>query len=300
MKRIVSLLLTLALVLTVLPLSVLAAPAVSNRFFRDVEIVDGVIDVGDDYVSEWCEVSGAVSFTVDITDSGVVDLNALLAARDAPSGTYHVAVYGTNYTMVPELLVVTLFDGDYVYSTKPYVNPFLDVQEGAWYHEAVMWAFFHDPQITNGTSDDMFSPNATCTRAQIVTFLWRAKGCPGQTTSVSPFKDVQNPTAYYYKAVLWAVENGVTAGTSADTFSPNKGCTRAQAVTFLWRADGEPAPTSTANPFTDVPAGQYYTDAVLWAVDKGVTTGVSETSFSPDALCTRAQIVTFLFRDLDE
>ncbi len=129
-----------------------------------------------------------------------------------------------------------------------------------------------------------------------MTFLWRAKGCPEPKSTDNPFTDVKS-TDYFYKAVLWAKENDVTAGTSATTFSPNAGCTRAQVVTFQWRANGKPAPGSSANPFKDVTGGYYY-DAVLWAVEKNITKGTSDTTFSPDATCTRGQIVTFLYRDL--
>ena len=178
------------------------------------------------------------------------------------------------------------------------VNPFTDVHTTDYFYDPVLWAYYHVPQVTTGTTPTTFSPDKTCTRAQVVTFLWRAKGCPEPTMTESPFSDVQDPSQYYYKAVLWAVENGITSGTSATTFSPGNGCTRAQVVTFLWRTEGKPAPAVTENPFSDVPAGEYYTDAVLWAVGKGVTTGTSADKFSPDKTCTRGQIVTFLYRDL--
>ena len=175
-------------------------------------------------------------------------------------------------------------------------TPFLDVKPDAYYYEPVLWAVKHDPQITAGTSATTFSPDASCTRGQIVTFLWRANGQPEPTIKTNPFTDVKS-TDYFYKAVLWAVEKEITAGTSKTTFSPAATVTRAQTVTFLWRAEGKPAAT-TNNPFTDVPAGQYYTDAVLWAVKNEITAGTSATTFSPENPCTRAQIVTFLYRDL--
>ncbi len=179
-------------------------------------------------------------------------------------------------------------------ATGEKTNPFKDVKEGDFFYDAVLWAVNADPQVTSGTSATTFSPADTCTRAQVVTFLWRAKGCPEPKSSNNPFKDVKEGE-YYYKAVLWAVENNITAGTSATTFSPNAGCTRAQVVTFLWRTEGQPKPTSSANPFKDVTGGYYY-DAVLWAVEKNITAGTSATTFSPDNTCTRGQIVTFLFR----
>ena len=173
--------------------------------------------------------------------------------------------------------------------------PFIDVPVEAYYSDPVVWAL--ENNVTTGADATHFSPDKTCTRAQVVTFLWRAAGSPEPEKAVNPFTDVK-PDAYYYKAVLWAVEKGVTTGTSADKFSPDKGCTRAQVVTFQWRAKGKPEPSSTENPFTDVAAGQYYYKAVLWAVEKEITKGTSADKFSPDSTCTRGQIVTFLYRDM--
>ena len=174
-------------------------------------------------------------------------------------------------------------------------NPFVDVKEGDYFYNAVLWAVGHDPQITNGTDKTHFSPNAKCTRGQVVTFLWRAKGCPEPTTSNNPFNDVKSGE-YYYKAVLWAVGNEITSGTDKTHFSPNAKCTRGQVVTFLWRTEGKPSPTSTENPFKDVTGGYYYYDAVLWAVENKITAGTSADKFSPNATCTRGQVVTFLYR----
>ena len=174
-------------------------------------------------------------------------------------------------------------------------NPFIDVPDGQYYTSPVLWAVSHEPQITNGTSPTAFSPDATCTRGQVVTFLWRAMGCPEPKSLKNPFTDVRADD-YFYKPVLWASEKNITNGTSPTTFSPGSPCTRAHVVTFLWRAHEKPAAGKT-NPFTDVESGQYYTDAVLWAVEKSITNGTSPTTFSPDRPCTRAQIVTFLWRD---
>ena len=176
------------------------------------------------------------------------------------------------------------------------VVPFTDVPADEYYYNAVQWAVKNG--ITYGTSDTTFSPNAPCTRAQMVTFLWRAAGCPTPNGSEMPFKDVVKGS-YYETAVLWAVENGITYGTGATTFSPDATCTRAQTVTLLWRSQGKPA-AGTANPFTDVAEGTYYTDAVLWAAENGITEGTSATTFSPYEDCTRAQTVTFLYRCLGE
>ena len=150
-----------------------------------------------------------------------------------------------------------------------------------------------DISITAGTT---FSPDAAFTRAQAVTFLWRAAGCPAPKSSEMPFTDVADH-AYYYNAVLWAVENGITVGTSDTTFSPNAECTRAQSVSFLWRTAGSPEPKISEIVFSDVEADDYFAEAVLWAVEKGITVGTSDTTFSPYAECTRAQSVSFLWRD---
>ncbi|MGM9669553.1 MAG: S-layer homology domain-containing protein [Faecousia sp.] len=174
------------------------------------------------------------------------------------------------------------------------LNFFVDVPVDAYYYDAVLWAA--EKGITNGTSDTTFSPDAPCTRAQVVTFLWRAAGCPTPNSSEMPFTDVV-AGSYYEAAVLWAVEKGITNGTSATTFSPDDTCSRAQFATFLWRFQGKPS-AGTSNPFTDVAEGTYYTDAVLWAAENGITEGTSATTFSPDAPCTRAQAVTFLWRCL--
>lgn len=177
---------------------------------------------------------------------------------------------------------------------EAFENPFVDVAEGAYYYDAVLWAA--ENGITGGTSATTFSPAVTCTRAQTVTFLWRAAGSPDPEGTNMPFTDVASD-AYYYDAVLWAVENGITSGTSATTFSPNATVTRAQNVTFLWRW-AESSAVEAVNPFTDVAADMYYHDAVLWAADEGITAGTSATTFSPDDPCLRSQIVTFLYRYL--
>ena len=170
---------------------------------------------------------------------------------------------------------------------------FRDVGKYDYYYNAVKWALKKD--ITSGTGRYTFSPDVACTRAQTVTFLWRAAGCPRPVSTVNPFTDVYYGD-YFYQAVLWAVENGITMGTSATTFSPDATVTRAQVVTFLWRANGQPAAWNSG--FTDVSADAYYAKAVAWAVQNSITTGTGFGVFSPDAACTRAQIVTFLYRYL--
>ena len=170
--------------------------------------------------------------------------------------------------------------------------PFTDVAEGAYYADAVAWAIQN--KVTSGVSTTTFAPNASCTRGQMVTFLWKAAGSPEPKSLTTAFTDVKSG-AYYEKAVAWAVENKVTTGTSATTFSPDATVTRGQSVTFLWKANNSPAAAS-ASAFTDVAASAYYASAVNWAVEKGVTSGMSATTFAPNSNCTRAQIVTFLYR----
>ena len=175
---------------------------------------------------------------------------------------------------------------------NPQTGVFVDVATGSYYEDAVDWAVGNG--ITQGTDATHFSPDGICTRAQAVTFLWRAAGSPKPETRAMPFTDIP-VGSYYYDAVLWAVENDITKGTSDTTFSPNMTCTRAQIVAFLWRSEKSPA-AGTANPFADVKSTAYYADAVLWAVKENITRGTTNTTFSPDADCTRAQIVTFLWR----
>ncbi len=169
-------------------------------------------------------------------------------------------------------------------------NPFTDVSADAYYYDAVLWAV--ENGITSGTTETTFSPDASCTRAQILTFMWRAAGSPKATGS-NPFTDV-SADAYYYDAVLWAVENGITSGISATTFAPDATVTRDQTVTFLYRMAGSPAANGSS--FSDVSSDAYYADAVAWAVQQNITSGTGDGQFSPNADCTRAQIVTFLYR----
>ena len=169
-------------------------------------------------------------------------------------------------------------------------NPFTDISKNDYFYDAVLWAA--DKGVTSGVTDTLFAPNSSCTRAQMVTFLWRANGSPVVDYAMN-FTDVP-ADAYYADAVRWAVSKGITSGTSATTFAPDMTVTRAQTVTFLYRAAGTPAVSGGS--FADVDANAYYADAVAWAVSEGITSGTSATTFSPDAACTRGQIVTFLYR----
>ncbi len=172
-------------------------------------------------------------------------------------------------------------------------NPFTDVKKSDFYYSAVLWAVEKD--ITAGTTKTTFAPKAPCTRGQIVTFLWRAAGCPTPKSSKNPFTDVKK-SDFYYNAVLWAVGKNITSGTSNSTFSPSAPCTRGQIAAFLWRAAGTPQVKTSKLPFKDVKKSDYYFKAVLWAVEKEITSGTTKTTFAPSAPCTRGQIVTFLHR----
>ena len=172
-------------------------------------------------------------------------------------------------------------------------NPFTDVLDSDYFLNPVLWAV--DKGITAGTGNGQFSPNNPCTRGQVVTFLWRAAGQPEPESTENPFTDV-SPADYFYQPVLWAVENGITAGLNATTFGPNTTCTRGQVVTFLWRAKGKPEPTNAKNDFIDVSASDYFHAPVLWAVENGITAGMGGGKFAPNNPCTRGQVVTFLYR----
>ena len=286
-----------------------------------------------DYTHYICTDCGAARTEATVkSDSGPVSISYAITVKDTKNGDVIVnrkrASAGTTVTItvkpdsgyvLDELTVTNAKDktiklidkgnGKYTFtmpSSKVTVeasfskikveNPFVDVKPGSYYEDAVIWAV--GAGITTGTPTTTFDPDATCDRAQAVTLLWRAVGSPAPKSTTMPFTDVP-VDSYYYDAVLWAVENGITNGTSATTFSPGASCSRAQIITFLWRVRKSPA-TAAANPFADVAVGTYYTNAVLWAVEEEVTKGTTSTTFSPDADCTRAQIVTFIYRALAE
>jgi len=187
-------------------------------------------------------------------------------------------------------------------AAKPDETPFRfeDVKnEEAFFFDPVYWAYNADPQITKGISVTHFGPYEGCTRAQVVTFLWRAAGCPEPVNETTAFTDVDS-RAFYARAVAWAVEQGITKGTTETTFAPDVTCTRGQIVTFLWRFKGNPAPASDESGFDDVEANAFYARAVAWAVEAGVTKGTTSTTFAPKDTCTRGQVVTFLYRAVAE
>ena len=172
-------------------------------------------------------------------------------------------------------------------------TPFTDVKEGDFYYEPVMWAVQNG--ITTGASATTFNPGGNCLRAHVVTFLHRAEGNPAPSSTKNPFTDVKS-SDFFYKPVLWAVENNITTGISSTEFGSYRNCNRAQVVTFLWRAVGSPAPKSSNNPFVDVKSTDFFYKSVLWAVENGITKGLDATHFGPAADCNRAQVVTFLYR----
>ena len=175
----------------------------------------------------------------------------------------------------------------------PRENPFTDVPDGSFFYDPVLWAVKNG--VTSGATPTTFDPNGSCMRAHVVTFLWRALGQPEPSSTDNPFVDVK-PSHFYYKAVLWAVQNGVTAGLDSTHFGPNVICNRAQVVTFLYRTLGQPPVSSDSSPFTDVSKGVWYEKPSLWAVENGITAGLTPTTFGPNAICNRAQVVTFLYR----
>ena len=197
-------------------------------------------------------------------------------------------------TAMGRILFTCIGCGDTYQETIPKLtNPFEDIDEQAYYFAPVIWAVNNG--ITSGMDETHFVPDGICTRAQVVTFLWRSAGKPEPETTVNPFRDVKKGR-FYEKAVLWAYETGITMGTDATHFSPDSPCNRAQVVTFLHRFRGCPEPDITTA-FPDVRSGDYYYKAVLWAAQRGITVGMDGGYFRPTLTCTRAQIVTFLYRD---
>ncbi len=231
---------------------------------------------------------GSVTRTGRIT-SLTLQLNDCSGKYVFSDCTEFPTLLGVEWT-VPLTLEVDLSKVPTTTATKSPQTGFADVSSDAFYADAVSWAVTKG--VTKGTADTTFSPNATCQRAQIITFLWHASGSPEPKNSVNPFTDV-NESNYYYKACVWAYEQGITSGAN---FAPNDACTRAMAVEFMWKQAGSTPASCTA--FTDVSANASYATAVAWAVEKGVTSGTSTTTFSPANTCTRGQIVSFLYRYL--
>lgn len=203
-------------------------------------------------------------------------------------GWYNGTTQYTVDSVVPDVAGLTL-------TAKWSIFDFVDASESRFYSQPIIWAV--ENGITNGMTSTTFEPELECQRGHVVTFLWRAFGCPEPTITQCDFTDV-NPNAFYYKAMLWAVENGITNGMTATTFEPETICTRAQVVTFLWRAFGATQPTISDSGFTDVDSSRFYYKAMLWAVEHEIVNGMTDSTFEPMMTCTRGQAVTFLYRHM--
>lgn len=244
--------------------------------------------------------------TVDY-DASSEDLSIAVQDKDLLGPAKQTVVYGKRNSDLPATkplrdgvsgpaetawMLLHTYAGSYGYAFYA-LDAFSDVKSGSYYELPVAWAY--GTGVTGGTGAGKFSPNATCTRAQVVSFLWNAFGRPEPDLDDNPFVDVK-ASKYYYKPTLWAVRNGITSGVDATHFNPDGDCTRAQVVTFLWSAMQKPACDSEALPFEDVSPKKYYAKAVLWAYENGITGGTDATHFSPNTTCTRAQVVTFLYK----
>ena len=252
-----------------------------------------VLDLVEGYTAR---IVGADEGTMDVTYQVPVDgeLSEPVSVSGVPVTEELIATFEASEDGDVYLVIDEDGDGEADSERKLYGEcPFTDVPEGSFYYEPVMWAV--DRGITNGTDETHFEPESKCTRGQVVTFLWRAAGYPEPKNADNPFTDVKEGK-FYYKAVLWAVENGITKGMTDTTFVPDTKCNRGQVVTFLWRAAGSPEPESTNNPFVDVKTTDFFYKSVLWAVENGITNGVDAAHFGPATDCNRAQVVTFLYR----
>ena len=238
----------------------------------------GRADKGDTVTITVTPKSGYELKKLTVTDSR----GDAVETRSAGEGRYTFVMPGSRVNV----------SASFALAEEPEKLPFTDVSNSAYYYDAVLWAA--EEGITSGVTGSTFAPGRGCTRAQLVTFLWRANGSPEPASRENPFTDVSS-SAYYYDAVLWAVEKGITTGVTGSTFAPDALCTRGQAAVLLWRANGAPQ-VSQEHPFRDVAEDAYYEDAVSWAVQGGVTQGTTGSTFAPAETCTRAQIVTFLYR----
>ncbi len=277
-------------------------------YYLDIPEIETVVQNENIVTLSWNEIAGAESYELQViaNNIGWIDVAEISATtydhdistlpiqvNKGDTLVYRIIVW--NHTMeaymYDDVLNVTI-----VFGEEPTIeNPFIDVPEDAYYYEPVLWAY--ENNITSGYTPTEFGTNGTCTRGEIVTFLWRAMGRPEPTTTENPFTDVPEGI-YYEKAVLWAYENGITSGLTETTFGPDKGCTREQIVTFLWRAMGRQEPTIAEHSFADVADGEYYTKAVLWAKENGITSGLTATMFGTGRTCIRADVVSFLYRTL--
>ena len=277
-------------------------PAEIGRY-HDVHLPDS-IDIGKYSDAQVERITGDICLVeywdFEVDDAGNIESlsTSFEDTYKLPDGTYYVEMIGSEtqkgnsvnspsvYSYPSAQFVVVVGEA----SSAANAATFSDVPAGAYYADAVDWAVKNG--ITTGTSATTFSPNITCTRSQIITFLWRASGSPEPTIS-NPFSDIKT-NDYFYKAALWAAEKGMVSGS---TFDPVIPCTRASTMEYMWKNAGKPDTTVKTN-FIDIPTDADYTQAVAWAMENGVTAGTSATTFSPDTICTRGQIVTFLYRDM--
>ena len=256
-----------------------------------------VVDATSGEVGNKFAAAAEVRFTkkVDHEHSYTADVTAPTCTEDGYT-TYTCACGKSYIGDKTAALGHNFVNGDCSRCDEVLTSRFEDVKPGLFYFDPVEWAV--EKGITTGATATTFNPDGQCSRAEVVTFLWRAAGEPEPTTTENPFDDIQEG-AFYYKAVLWANEKNITNGLSADKFGPFVKCNRAQVVTFLWRAQNEPASDAEVS-FTDVKDGLFYSTAVAWAVEKGITNGISATEFGVDGICNRAQVVTFLYRSQAE
>ena len=303
MKKKVSLLLTAALLLGLLTVPALAAevPGSGGRLNASNESIgtttyegrnlDGVPTTFTVYVYpegtvfSWTDEEETSEQFYTVT-GGLVTFENTYAPEDDDIYVFDVLNFATQETTLTYVMVGEVPDP--TAPAGPATGTFTDVPDSAYYAQPVEWAV--EQGITTGTSETAFSPNLTCTRGEIITFLWRAAGSP-KPTGLNPFFDV-GPDNFYTDATIWAYEQGMAR---EGMFDPDYSCTRAMAMEFMWKQAGSPE-VSEQTVFTDVPADASYAQAVAWAVEQGVTSGTTDTTFSPDDTCTRGQIVTFLYR----
>ena len=274
-----------------------------DRAYNNVYFAD--LTAGTNYImlagtkSFYTDAAGQYIFTTELhTCEYVTEVLDKATCYREGAATQECEVCGSSEEIVLPKADHTYVKGEcvYCYAEDPNYVDFVDVADDAWYAEPVAWAV--SKGVTTGVDDTHFAPEDICTRAQVVTFLWRSAGKPEPTSSENPFVDVNEDVGgWYYDAVLWAVENGITLGRDATHFAPDETCTRAEVCMFLWRTLDKPD-AGQNNPFQDVSADQWFCECVLWAVKAGVTNGTDATHFSPDDHCTRGQIVTFLYRAL--
>ena len=310
MKRTLSFLLVLALTLGLLPTAADAAlaetviPSIevyANKPVFDIEPDEPYIpDYMNYYVSGWYWSDGSGPLPNNFTVVGGVEYSLTVTVKPKDGYKFSSGLSAELFWDTAE--IVTLEAHKAVIRASCIAdmgtpNPFVDVAKTDYFYEAVIWAYYHEPRVTSGSDATHFSPKKDCTRAQIVTVLWHAKEDPAPASLSNPFNDVIR-SKYYFKPIMWAYHSSprITSGATATTFGVSKTCTREQAMTFLWKAEGAPEPHITSCAFTDLDPNKYYYKAVLWAVENKITGGASSTKFGVGKTCTRAQIVTFLYK----